>query len=359
MKRVVLLTASMIFLLSSVSMAQVANTSAPDQGTDQTNVAQTNALKTRVTNAIDVLTNDTTPVAETNVVEATNASAQEKEVVVAEGVVYNDGKIDYASADVKYLINAVDAGAGVKAVYVQLDDSAMGLYTEALTVRTEGKHLIAYKVEDQVGNISPVKNYEFVMDATAPTVLLNTDQKTVKIGDVVYLSSNYNFVLTANDKLSGVKSIEVALDEAELQTYTNVVSANAEEDGMHKVYFQATDQVGNVSEKQEFQYFLDLTAPSVDISADPVVFEKEGKNYVSPMTDIKVSAKDNDTGVAKVLVAVDDGEFSEYDFPIHLTVGSHTVKVKAVDLVGNMSAEKSMTFEVDGDSPEGEVVPNK
>lgn len=356
MKRLILGTVSMIFFAASVSMAQVADTSAPDQGGDQTTNGG-RSLNTRVTNAIDVFTNDSTAQTDTNA--QTNAASGEKEVVAAQGVVYNDGKIDYASADVKYLINATDQGSGVKAVYVQLDDSAMGLYSEALKVRTEGKHMIAYKVEDQVGNVSPVKNYEFVMDATAPNTLLDTDQKAVKIGDMVYLSSNYNFVLTANDKLSGVKSIEAALDDADMQTYDKPVSASAEMDGVHKVVYQATDNVGNVSKKKEFSYFLDITAPTVKISSDPAIFEKDGKNYVSPSTDIKVSAKDADTGVAKLLVAVDDGEFSDYDFPIHLSAGTHTVKAKAVDLVGNTSKELSMSFEVDADSPEGDVVPNK
>lgn len=300
------------------------------------------------------------------VVETTNAAAvetnapvtAEREVVVSNGVVYNDGRIDYVSPEVKFVINARDNGSGVKKTFVMVDDSQFGTYERPVGFITEGKHLIAYKTEDNVGNISPFKYYEFIMDKTAPFADLTSDRKWVKMADVVYIGSNYNFGIFAMDTLSGVKSIEYTLDGGSAVVYDKPFAAVGT-NGFHQVVYTAADNVGNVSEKKTFTFFMDVNAPALEFSVDQSLFETNGVKYISARALVKIDAVDAETGVDKVVYTIDGGEALDYTHPIQLTSGQHTIKAKAYDLLGNVSEEKEFAVTVDTDTPEADLVPTK
>lgn len=324
-----------LVLLGAISSTFAQQNTAPDQGSSASSAVSS------VSNMIFGTNGDT-----------------EKEVTASEGVVYNDGKTDYASANVKFVINAKDQGSGVKQVLVLVDDSQFGIYDKAIGFQTEGKHLIGYKVEDNVGNISPFKSYEFVLDLTAPQVALVSDKKLVMLGDVIYASSNYNFGINANDALSGVKSIEYSIDDGQSATYDApfaAVGAN----GLHKITYKATDNVGNATETKSYVYFMDSNPPSLDFTVEPNVYEANGVRYISSSALIKIVAKDAETAVSKIVYTIDDGKEIDYSYPIRLTSGAHTVKAKAYDLLGNISEEKSLSVTVDAINPEADLVPTK
>ncbi len=283
---------------------------------------------------------------------------EEKEVKAVEGIVYNDGNMDYASGDVKFVIEAKDEGSGVKTVYVLVDDSDFGIYENPLSFLEEGKHLIGYKVEDNVGNMSKIKFYEFILDKTAPEAMLMSDKKPVKIGDVLYVGSNYNFGILANDPLSGVKSIEYKVDDGETVVY-NGTFAPVMQNGLHKIEYFATDNVGNVSITKTYLYYLDINAPTVEFVVNPEPFEKDGVKYISDKTPILIKAKDGETGISRIVYTIDDEEAKEYLYPIKLSSGTHTIKAKAYDLLGNESEEISITLTVDAEIPEAELIPTK
>ncbi len=286
------------------------------------------------------------------------AITEEKEVKAVEGVVYNDGNMDYASGDVKFVIEAKDQGSGVKTIYVLVDDSDFGVYENPIAFLEEGKHLIGYKVEDNVGNMSKVKFYEFILDKTAPEVNLISDRKPVKIGDVLYVGSNYNFGIFAHDALSGVKSIEYKIDDEESQIYQGPF-APVQQSGLHKVEYFATDNVGNVSMAKTYIYYLDINAPTIEFVINPAPFEKDGIKYISDKTPIFIKAKDAETGISRIVYTIDGGEEKDYQYPIRLANGTRTIKAKAYDLLGNVSEEISLTLTVDAEIPEAELVPTK
>ncbi|MCX7820313.1 MAG: chitobiase/beta-hexosaminidase C-terminal domain-containing protein [Brevinematales bacterium] len=283
---------------------------------------------------------------------------EEKEVKAVEGIVYNDGNMDYASGDVKFVIEAKDQGSGVKTVYVLVDDSDFGVYENPIAFLEEGKHLIGYKVEDNVGNMSKVKFYEFILDKTAPEAILISDKKPVKIGDVLYVGSNYNFGILANDALSGVKSIEYKIDDGEAKIYKGVF-APVNQNGLHKVEYFATDNVGNVSMTKTYIYYLDITAPTIEFVINPAPFDKDGVKYISDKTPIVIKAKDTETGISRIVYTIDGGEEKDYQYPIKLANGTHTIKAKAFDLLGNASEEISLELTVDAEIPEAELIPTK
>jgi hypothetical protein len=323
----VLFSLGLVLLAASLVYSQ--QTSAPDQGTS-TNV----------------------------VTDQPNTSTTEKEVIATNSIVYNDGKIDYVSADVRFVINAKDEGSGVKRVFLMLDDSQFGVYNKPFTFFSEGKHLIGYKVEDNVDNISLFKSYEFIMDKSAPLVSLSSDKKPIKVGDVIYVGSNYNFGIAAEDTLSGVKDIEYKIDEEASVIYQNQF-APVGTNGFHKITYKASDNVGNASLEQSYLFFMDLNSPVLTTVIEPDIFEKDGIKYVSPSAQIKLIASDTETGVANISYTIDDGAVMDYSYPIRLTSGTHTIKAKAFDMVGNASQEVSLTLTVDSKAPEADLVPTK
>jgi hypothetical protein len=289
---------------------------------------------------------------------ASSVVTEEKEVKAVEGITYNDGNMDYASGDVKFVIEARDEGSGVKTIYVMVDDSDFGIYENPIGFLEEGRHLIGYKVEDNVGNMSKVKFYEFILDKTAPEVMLASDKKPVKIGDVLYVGKDYNFGIFAHDALSGVKSVQYSIDGGGMKEYEGPF-APVETAGLHKVEYLAIDNVGNSSIKKAYIYYLDINAPTVEFVINPEPFEKDGIKYISDKTPVVIKASDAETGVARIVYSIDDGEEKDYQYPIRLTAGTHKITAKAIDLLGNESETISIELTVDASVPEAELVPTK
>lgn len=340
MKRLLLMGMALMVLLLGVGVGYAQETDAPDDGTT---TYETNA----VTNETDVVTNE-------------NVTA-EKEIVATEGVVYNNGKTDFVSADVKFVINANDVGSGVKAIYYSMDDGTQAEYNAPITVEKEGKHNIAFRVEDNVGNQSPVKNYDFVMDNTAPDTVLKDDKVLVKVGNTVYYAVSNIVSVFAKDAFSGVQSIEYNVDganNAKIIAPVAVIMMKGE-NGAHKINYKSTDNVGNVSDEKTYEFYLDVNIPTVEIATDPAPFAKDGKKYISESAQIVITAKDNESGVKKVLFTIDGTNYNEYTGSFNLSAGSYTIGAKAIDLVGNVSAVVTYVVEVDASQPEGNIVPTK
>ena len=324
---------AVVFLCAGIMTAYAQKTTAPDQGNNT---------------SVTISSNEA----------ATNQVTAEKEVLAAEGLVYNDGTIDYVSPDIKFKIDAKnEEGSGVKNVYVMIDDSQFGIYDGPISFFTDGKHMIAYKVENNVGNVSPVKYYEFILDKNPPKVTLTSDKKVVKIKDISYVSSNVNYGIYAEDDYSGVKWISYKLDDGPDTTYDKPFVPIVA-DGLHKIAYKASDNVGNVSQEQTYMFYMVLNPPTVTFSVDPV-FETNDTKYISPSTSIKIVATDPEIEVANISYTIDDGQTVDYQTPFKLKGGTHTIKSTATDLVGNVSEEASITLTVDATIPEAELTPTK
>ncbi len=324
---------TVVFLCVGIVTAYAQQTTAPDQGTNTAVTASTNEM-------------------------TTNQVTSEKEVVATQGLVYNDGTMDYVSPDIKFKIDAKDdQGSGVKSISVMIDDSQFGIYEDPIAFFTDGKHMIAYKAENNVGNISPIKYYEFILDKNPPKVSLTSDKKVVKIKDISYVSSNVNYGIYAEDDFSGVKWINYKLDDGQDTVYDKPFVPIVA-DGLHKITYKASDNVGNISQDQTYMFYMVLNPPTVAFSVDPV-FETNGNKYISPSTVIKIVATDPEIAVANISYIVDDGAAMDYQSPLKLKGGTHTIKATATDLVGNVSQQTNITVIVDATIPEAELTPTK
>lgn len=279
------------------------------------------------------------------------------------GYIYFDGKNHYASLGVQFEILSTDSFSGLKHIFYITDlDTNFQKYRGPLSdFKKEGSHYIAYRFEDNVGNFSPIRHFEFILDTTPPQVYLDIDKNAPKIGNYVYISRKFRFILAASDTLSGVKSIEHSLNGSPFLPYQeSFLVANDLKTGLHHFNFKATDNVGNVTKSHLFAFFLDETPPLVTYLISPSPFVKDTIHYISQKSLISIVAQDAESKTDKILYSLDESPFSLYQTPLtNLTPGKHILKAKAYDLLGNESEEVLLEILVDSTSPKAALQPEK
>ncbi len=300
-------------------------------------------------------TESQTQLQEENYTEEQITQSQSEEVKPS---IYNDGEYLYAHPDYSFELNFTDVPSGVKSIKYMVDHSGTWKdYTEPIKLQEEGYHAIVYQAIDRVGNRAAQKEFEVIIDASAPESYIGYTGNAYRGDDgKLYVSSSTKFAITSRDALSGVKEIKVEKDGETAGTYKFPFSI--EQEGDHVINYWAVDNVGNVENKKSFSVFVDTTAPDVKIVSSKEPVNINGTLYVSGDYIFTIETNDTASGVSQVLVSVDGMPYKKYTSPIvFLTPGTHTISAVAVDNVGNVSDEITAEFVVDVLPPQGEVVP--
>lgn len=184
-------------------------------------------------------------------------------------------------------------------------------------------------------------------DTTPPVVKATVDGEGNDQGEYV---GSAVVGLSATDEGSGVASIEYRTGVGGTwQPYT--VPLVFDQVGQHDVAYRATDQAGNVSPEAGVSFWVvarpggDSTAPetSATVSGD----KDPAGNYLT-MATVTVTASDTGSGVNTIEYALGAGAaWQPYTGPVMVhQVGAHTVRYRATDKAGNVTAEKSVAFTV-------------
>ena len=135
---------------------------------------------------------------------------------------------------------------------------------------------------------------------------------------------------------------EITLDNILIgtQTSNNYVANNLSE-GSHEIKVRAKDSVGNYSEYGTHIVVVDLTAPNT-----PNPSSISPTNNVSPTWSWSQNTDVEEYEI--ILDTISLGTQSENSFTAYnLSEGEHTIKVRAKDSVGNLSAFGTHTIEID------------
>ncbi|MBM0277719.1 OmpL47-type beta-barrel domain-containing protein [Micromonospora tarensis] len=255
-------------------------------------------------------------------------------------------------------VTATDTDSGVRTVEYQVDDTSFAPYTAPVRVTAIGDHSVQFRATDQAGNTSAVGSVSFRIvepgeqDTTAPVVDAALAGDRDDDGNYVGTATA---TLTATDSGSGVATIEYALDGAAFTGYTNPIVVSTV--GMHMLHYRATDVAGNTSAEQ-MAHFTVVAPPAGDTTPPTVAATVTGDRnddggYVGGAT-VTVTATDADSAVATVEYALDAGAWTAYTAPVSVrATGAHTVRYRATDTAGNVSAEQSTTFTVVADGTDG------
>ena len=279
---------------------------------------------------------------------------------------------------------AQDSSSPIAAVEYRIDDeawtSALAVdgafdsmsdnYTFTAPALSDGSHVAQVRATDAAGNVSASASDAFVIDATAPSLTLNTVPGYVGKSTLVFSG-------TAADALNLVSSVHYCVDggcwlaataldgafDEMAEEYTFTVGSLV--DGPHTLEVRALDVLGNVTAASDYpsaDFIVDTTAPLVWVDDIP--------DSVNQLNEVSGTASDAPPGVVekvKVLIgrggdgAVWDGSAwvgnenwleavgaTGWSLPMPaLSAGqTYTVRAKSVDAAGNESIEASDSFNV-------------
>ncbi|MGL4367157.1 MAG: OmpL47-type beta-barrel domain-containing protein [Brevinemataceae bacterium] len=276
--------------------------------------------------------------------QAVNASATNNAAVSVSNIGYtysNKGNL-YVSPKARFEIKAdTNSLIELEAIEISINDSATGIYENPIAFTKKGINHLNYRFIDKLGNISPTKSLDVIVDSEAPVALnFIASPKPYQVGGLSYIGLNSKISFLAVDHVTGVKTIEYAVNEGEFQSYTNAVLVSElgyTTNSVLKIAYKAIDNVSNVSAIEHTSILLDANPPIVEIYSR--TFETNGVKYGSSKESVLIFAFDEETAVDKILFAINDGEFLEYDtnkgIELPEVEGQVVIKAQVFDVVGN------------------------
>src|SRR5690606_6242793 len=194
-------------------------------------------------------------------------------------------------------------------------------------------------------------------DTTAPEATAEVTGTRNAEGQYVGSAS---VVLAATDEGSGVERVEYAVgDDDTWHPYTAPVVID--QVGDHTLRYRALDKAGNVSEVRSVGFTVvapptdDTTPPETSATVDG---ERNDDGTYVDMATVTVTASDTGSGVNTVEYAIGDGAWQAYTGPVMVhRVGTHTVRYRATDRAGNVSAVRSVEFTVVAAPPQDTAPP--
>jgi hypothetical protein len=149
---------------------------------------------------------------------------------------------------------------------------------------------------------------------------------------------------------SGVDRVQYAFGTAPDDWLPYTAPVVVDQVGTHTIHYRATDKAGNVSADRSVQFTV--VAPPSDDTTPPetsatVSGERNTDGAYVAMATVTVSASDTGSGVNTIEYAAGSGAWQPYTAPVMVhQPGTHTVRYRATDKAGNVSAEKSVEFTV-------------
>jgi hypothetical protein len=181
------------------------------------------------------------------------------------------------------------------------------------------------------------KSYQ--LDATTPQIA-GTVSGAGGAND--WFVSEVEFSASASDALTGIAAFEISVDGGGYQPYAPVMLS----DGVHTVSLRAFDGAGNLAETTQ-TVKVDTITPLLDVSVSGATGENGW--YVSD-AEVTAQAQDDGSGIAALEVSLDGSAFANYQSPITLSDGLHSLQFRASDNAGNVTTAEQKV-QVDTISP--------
>ncbi len=211
---------------------------------------------------------------------------------------------------------------------------ANGDWRFTLPTLADGPHEVSATARDAAGNRSATRSINFVVDTAAPAAPLVTSP-----ADGTWLAQA-SFVVTGTAEpgvsvrifLRGQVVGAVVANAA--GTWSVQIGPLAE--GSHLLSLSATDLAGNTSAVRTVRVGVDTTAPDTSITAGPGSPEPSGTAGFTFATDDPTASFE--CSLDRNSWAPCDGQLTLTDVPD----GDHTLRVRAVDAVGNVDASPAV-----------------
>jgi len=236
-------------------------------------------------------------------------------------------------------------------VEYKINDSDYIRYTGPIQLSKEGSTTIAYRSVDRVGNRENPSLIFLVVDNTPPVCTLRPSESLFMEKGSGYASTKNSYSISAEDFSSGVREILYSVDNGEKVKYSGPIKL--EKGGFHSISYYGIDNANNAGVEISYAVNVDETKPTVEIIESLPYVKVGDKLFARKGTKFKLTARDAESGVAKILYKRDsETEYTAYVEDIAFeTSGEHTIEAKAIDNVGNESEIKKIVFYYDNQAP--------
>ncbi|MBI5201198.1 MAG: hypothetical protein HY925_06400, partial [Elusimicrobia bacterium] len=235
-----------------------------------------------------------------------------------------------------------EAGSGVARIETSVDGGPWTLYAGAFALAS-GRHVVAHRAVDQVGNVEAPRSVVVEVDPVAPSTLLLVNGSAS--ASAVVVSTDVLALATA-DGGAGVLETLLAVDGS-TRDAGGVFSLAA---GTHSLVFGSIDRVGNqepVSRVELRVLPFDAGAPTTTLTTSGgIAFDRFGRSYLTPDVVLSLSAADERSAVEATFVSLDGSAFFPYASSFSLAEGTHTISFYSVDAAGNSEGPRSAVFDV-------------
>ena len=216
--------------------------------------------------------------------------------------------------------------------------------SEPFLAPTTGDHWLALAATDRAGVRSDIHWVRVRVDDTAPTVQLELSPPVLSSR---WLPAGSEIRVVASDDLAGVARAWIESSGGDLGEI-----AELGEEGELWVVGHAVDGVGHAESTERLEIAVDATPPHTVLHLEGAQVELSGRTVTAGDVRVVVEADDGaGCGVDGWEARVDGAAAEPTALGGPWSEAAHTVTVLATDRVGNRSAARSITFEVDATPP--------
>jgi hypothetical protein len=282
-----------------------------------------------------------------------------------------DGK-KYFGKGIEITIAATDALSGVDKTYYSINNEAFKPYSGSISLSNEGEYVLKYYSVDNVGNVEEIKTESCIIDMTHP----QTDYEIDGTINNFYISPDASIILKSKDMLSGVKATYYQINDGGFVKYSSPIPVKVLGSEGGTITYFSVDNLGNEEKKKViggmspkagagenggkddivFEFYVDNTPPEVMLS---IVGNKYQGNYlyISPATEINLSARDDKSGVDKIKFGINTSLIlNDYNKPVSIgNTGLNTIYYTAIDFVGNWAELGTRKVYIDARAPETDI----
>jgi len=236
------------------------------------------------------------------------------------------GAHGWYTSDVAVTLTATDDYAVAKTMY-SLDGILFFPYPGTFTLSGDGLHTILFYSTDTSGNVEPTKSAEVIIDTDTTPPVINI----VYVGAGTDANPGY-WSVNAYDPESGIASVIVKIDGIIVGTALGDYAV-PNTLGLHTITVNATNADTTMGAEDQESSNASLTATIIDddTTAPVITITYFGGTTVGDAGNWTVEAVDPESGIASILVVIDDvlvgsttGNYSVPD-----TEGTHNITVTA------------------------------
>ncbi len=260
---------------------------------------------------------------------------------------YRKGKQLFVSGRTTVELTATDNKAGLRRIRYYLPGKKGKTYMSPFAFpKKNGPLNYSYASSDNVLNVSETVKKSVIVDITAPKMKPEFKGEHYYSRKTHYIRLSTQISLSTTDNLSGVKKMSYVIDPdaaANEISYTKPFRISTE--GLHVLAFTAADNVNNGNEQRSITLFVDEKPPGIYTrhSVSPTI---QGQDIYPLKSLLYLSATDKESGVKEIYYSINNKKELRYKKPLSFkTRKKYTVKIRAIDHVGNMSKSQAK-FEI-------------